>query len=238
MSVSYNPSIVTDQLLLCLDPGNTKSYPGSGTAFSDISGNGNHATLVGSPTFNSTNGGTFTTDGSTQYGYIPYSASLCPSAAISYGCWAYRADWNVTTNKKMLSKTQSGGYNLAMNDNTVGYINGSIFISGAYRAALYPLSSMTPGWHCIMITCDGQYTRIYVDGVLGGTDNRGSVGTIQYSVNNNFVYGSEANTGGSNSVVTVESWAGAMGPAFVYGKQLTAAEVAQNFNAYRGRFGI
>ena len=34
----YNPHIVTDGLVLALDAGNTKSYPGSGTTWTDTVG--------------------------------------------------------------------------------------------------------------------------------------------------------------------------------------------------------
>ena len=46
MGVAYNSKIVTDGLVLCLDAGNSKSYPGSGTTWTDLSGNGNNGTLV------------------------------------------------------------------------------------------------------------------------------------------------------------------------------------------------
>ena len=41
MALTHSPRIVTDGLVLCLDAGNTKSYPGSGTAWNDLSGSGN-----------------------------------------------------------------------------------------------------------------------------------------------------------------------------------------------------
>jgi hypothetical protein len=54
LSISYNPSIVTNGLVLCLDAANTKSYPGSGTTWTDLSGNGNNFTIDGSGfTYNS-----------------------------------------------------------------------------------------------------------------------------------------------------------------------------------------
>ena len=46
MSVAYNPKIVTNGLVLALDAGNTKSYPGSGTTWTDLSGGGNNGTLT------------------------------------------------------------------------------------------------------------------------------------------------------------------------------------------------
>ena len=32
MAVGYNPRIITDKLVFCVDVANTKSYPGSGTS--------------------------------------------------------------------------------------------------------------------------------------------------------------------------------------------------------------
>jgi hypothetical protein len=45
MGINYNPRTVTDGLVLALDAGNTKSYPGSGTTWTDLSGNGNNCTI-------------------------------------------------------------------------------------------------------------------------------------------------------------------------------------------------
>ena len=53
MGVTYNPRIVTDGLVLALDAANPKSYPGSGTTWNDLSGNGRNFTWVSTPTFTS-----------------------------------------------------------------------------------------------------------------------------------------------------------------------------------------
>ena len=50
MATNYNPAIVTDGLVMCCDAANSKSYPGSGTTFIDVSGNGNDGSLNNSPT--------------------------------------------------------------------------------------------------------------------------------------------------------------------------------------------
>lgn len=44
-------SIVTSNLVINLDAGDTTSYPGNGTAWSDLSGNGNNGTLYNGPTY-------------------------------------------------------------------------------------------------------------------------------------------------------------------------------------------
>jgi hypothetical protein len=63
MALAHSPKIVTDGLVLCLDAGNPKSYPGSGTTWTDLSGNGNNGTLVNGVGYNSGNGGSLVFDG-------------------------------------------------------------------------------------------------------------------------------------------------------------------------------
>jgi len=67
MATNYNPKITTDGLVLCLDAANPKSYPGSGTAWFDISGNSRNGTLTNSPTFSSSNQGYFSFDGTDDF---------------------------------------------------------------------------------------------------------------------------------------------------------------------------
>ena len=55
MATIGGSNIVTDGLVLSLDAANRRSYPGSGTAWSDMAGNNNIGTLTNGPTFNSAN---------------------------------------------------------------------------------------------------------------------------------------------------------------------------------------
>jgi hypothetical protein len=75
MATNYNPSIVTSGLQVYLDAANVKSYPGSGTSWLDLTGNGNNFTLVNSPTWSSANGGVFETNGTTSAITSSYSTS-------------------------------------------------------------------------------------------------------------------------------------------------------------------
>ena len=75
MGVTYNNRIVTDGLVLCLDAASKRSYPGTGTAWSDLAGN-NNGTLTNGPTFSSDNGGSFTFDGTNDNLTIPIIQSL------------------------------------------------------------------------------------------------------------------------------------------------------------------
>ena len=53
MATRYSPKIVTDGLVLYLDAANSRSYPGTGTAWFDLTGRGNNAVLTNGPVFSS-----------------------------------------------------------------------------------------------------------------------------------------------------------------------------------------
>ena len=67
MATYYSPKIVTNGLVLCLDAGNTKSYSGSGTTWTDLSESATNGTLTNGPTFNSDNKGSIVFDGIDDY---------------------------------------------------------------------------------------------------------------------------------------------------------------------------
>ena len=58
----YDRLHIDNNVVLDLDAGNTSSYSGSGSTWTDLSGNANHATLQGSPVWSSSFGGTFSLD--------------------------------------------------------------------------------------------------------------------------------------------------------------------------------
>lgn len=70
--INVRASIIQDSSLkLWLDAGNTLNYPGSGTVWNDLSGNGNNGTLVNGVAFNSANGGVMSFDGVDDYVQLP-----------------------------------------------------------------------------------------------------------------------------------------------------------------------
>ena len=70
------PQIVTNGLVMYLDAANPKSYPTTGTAWYDRSGNGNTGTLTNGPTFNSGNNGSIVFDGIDDYVSLSSSPNL------------------------------------------------------------------------------------------------------------------------------------------------------------------
>ena len=62
MGLGHSPRIVTDGLVLCVDAANARSYPGTGTTWTDLKGSIN-GTLANNASFDAENGGSITLTG-------------------------------------------------------------------------------------------------------------------------------------------------------------------------------
>jgi hypothetical protein len=92
MGAFAGPDGVESSLVLALDAANPKSYPGSGTTWTDLSGNGNNGTLVNGVGYVGTNGGALSFDGSNDYvefgGTARYFTSYI-TQQITIETWVY-----------------------------------------------------------------------------------------------------------------------------------------------------
>ena len=84
-AVEGGPNVVNSGLVLYLDAANNKSYPGSGTAWTDLSNSGNNITLTNGPTFSSTNNGNISFDGVNDYADF-YAPNLGTTTTIELWC--------------------------------------------------------------------------------------------------------------------------------------------------------
>jgi len=173
-------------------------------------------------------------DGTNDFVEIPHNSALKPTAAITYMAWGYRDDWSSAGNTRLLSCTEAGGFNFEFDNVTTGNVDASIRISGTYQHAAFTYTGLNPGWHFFAATCDGRYTKIYVDGVLHATDDRGSTGTIDYTNNNSIIIGGEA---GSGTGCSGSYWAGLIDSVRIYCRALSAAEIAILYTEGLGGYG-
>ena len=76
MGTGYNPRIVTENLVFCVDAANIRSYPKTGTTWTDLKG-GNNGTLTNmdAANFSSNNGGSLSFDGAGDYIQLGSGAS-------------------------------------------------------------------------------------------------------------------------------------------------------------------
>ena len=190
-------------------------------------------TITANLTHNANN--TFSFNGSSNFLQVPYSAALSPTAGITMSVWA-TTDWQTTSSVRFLSKTESGGWQLSINDDPAGNRVGmTIHVGGTYRYCTVPKLSITAGYHNLVGTCDGRFLNLYIDGTAATTIDLGSVLALTYAVNNDLIIGAEAGgagPAGSNFI------SGIIPDCRIYSRALSAAEVFSNFTASRLRYGI
>lgn len=223
------PAIVTGSLKLYLDAANPSSYPGSGSLWTDLSGNNNNVTLINNPTFNNGNGGSIYINGNNQYAISSYVGSTTES--YTYSAW-FKND-NNSEPKYLLTRGRDGegnGWSLQVQITTTGIAAAGvvptvpstvgIFVNGTTRLVLNTWYNITAVWTA------GQSIKIYVNGVLEGTTTTNY--TSLRTSSSGWVIGSVQTsnfTSGNNAV------------ALVYNRALTDAEIMTNFNAVKSRFG-
>jgi hypothetical protein len=89
MAYNFSPKVITEGLILYLDAANTKSYPGNGNAWTDLSRGGNNGTLTNGPTFNSGNGGNIVFDGINDYVLTSTINHNIGTGNFTYTVWVY-----------------------------------------------------------------------------------------------------------------------------------------------------
>ena len=219
--------VVDGNLKLWLDAGQTSSYAGSGATWTDLSGLGNNGTLVSSPTFDSiTGGGSFTFNGTS---FVSLAANLVPTGSRSITI-AFQSS-NVSTRVGLISNRDSGGWFCCLNRGGNSNINYDHASSGGVEG----------------LTASNVITALNTWYISTITYNV-STGNASIYLNGNLVAGPTtispiAPVGALNSCIAREinsssNLIGKVGDVIVYDRALSADEIATNFNALRGRYGI
>jgi hypothetical protein len=224
------PIIVTDTsvglllgLVLNLDAGNTSSYPGSGTTWTDISGNGNTGTLTNGPTYNSANSGSIVFDGTNDYVNLPAN-SINTNADLTLSFWV-RASSFATANTILSGLNNTGHLQIRFGT--------SITLTHSYIVELGSFTGFTPALNTIYnitITLTkgspNDTCELYVNGSF--------VSSVTY-IKPTFTISQPVL--GVNYTVS-EPFSGNMYNFMSYNRALSASEVLQNFNALRERYGL
>ena len=236
MGVAYNRKIITDGLILCLDAANSKSYPGSGTAWTDLSGRGNTGTLTNGPTYSSGNLGSLVFDGTNDSVSIPLSTSLNKTQG-TMNFWVYPTRYNGSNgyfvNRDSSTSNAVDWLWIGPYSNTFYFRlgNGSDCctndLSFGSVSSVIPLNSWTN--MCFTWVSNGT-SAIYKNGTLYTSRSIGNVPSTNPSATGIIGLGH----GGNGD----EFFAGRIAQTQIYNRALTAAEIQQNFNALRGRFSI
>lgn len=229
MATRYSPSIVTSGLVLCLDAANRKSYSGTGTTWVDLSGNNINFTTFNTPTFSNNNLGYFTWNGTSTYATAPEN-SLFNAETLTLECWTrttsvnqngfFFEKGNVNTQYAIFFESP----NIKIRTNTA--ISGIVDLQ--FTAASYVQSNI---WFLVTASYANGLKKFYINGVLLGTQNV----TGGFTTNAN---GMSIGAYGGFSGAKAYYYSGDIATMKFYNRALTDAEVSQNYNATKSRFGL
>lgn len=214
MALIHSPRIATNGLIMCVDAANIRSYPGSGTNWFDISGNGHTISLGSSVTHSSDFSGVLRFPKNENGFGRNTSMNLTSSnfTVISY----VRKMSNGDTGRTITS--QNNNWLLAHHDNTFG----DYFAEGWVNDIASPTSDTT--WRMFTGTGNiaGDVYQLYINNSLIVSNSNGSAGPNGWNLNNQFGQFSDCQ----------------IANLIVYNRVLTAAEISEVFNATRGRYGL
>lgn len=233
MGLAHSPRIVTDGLVLCLDANNIKSYPGSGTAWNDVSGNGRNFTWFSSPTFTTGQINYFNTlsnrctgPASNSFGIDNTSGYtifliMMQNALVATGAFKFYS--TAPFNRGIFS-------HCTWSDDNVYFDQGGCCNADTRTAVASGGSQTWNIWAFRRLT--GSTTRsIHKNGITLAT-NTNAAADINLSATA-VDLGSSDESGGNSS-----TWNARLNAFIVYNRGLTDIEIQQNFYALRGRFGI
>jgi hypothetical protein len=229
MGLSHSPKIVTDGLVLCVDPANERSYAGSNTLWSDLSGNSNTGTLVNTPTFTN---GYLTFNSTNQYVNITNSTSLQVADTFTVCSWIYpttlTARYGVFSTR---ATNPAGGWQFEIGRGNLGTNRMALTGVGTWIAETVDNVISTNTWiHVCVVKVNNATTgaTMYVNG-----NNVSNRVTTAYTISNNTDVKRIAS--GTN---TLEFFPGNISQTTLYNRALSATEILQSYNALKSRFGL
>lgn len=222
-------NIVTDNsLALHLDAGNALSYPGSGSTWTDLSGNNKNATLTVDHSYSSNNGGSIQFNGGNNSATMPLISNQ--NTNVTMQCWVFL---DANSKGPFFKNGTNNGYMFGVGGGGYGFYTGNL------------ATMLFAGARWINTNISYGYGWKFVTMVLN------SSGVPSLYINTNVVPG---NYEGANALVPTAgsylgrnvgdddvNWPkfnGKMGAAYMYSRALTPSEISQNFNASATRFGL
>jgi hypothetical protein len=248
------PPIVTNGLVLALDAGNTLSYTSGSTTWKDLSGNNNSGSLVNGPGFSNDNAGSITFDGVNDYVNCGNEPSLQITGSITTETWVYLTSLTNSLDLNLLGKySNSGGSNnqgwllfkstgnyqsfgpgnTGPSSNEFSWLATS---NGNFSGALIGTGEqvLANTWYHVVgvFKSSNNSMQIYVNGVLKRSVTRtGQTFGVLLNANRNVCIGSTPD----DNTRYVQ---GRIPLSMVYNRALSDAEILQNYNATKGRFGL
>lgn len=232
MSYNNGPKIITNQLVLLLDSANTKSYPGTGTAWNDLSGNGNNGTLTNGPTFNTSNQGSIVFDGTNDYVECPNLSNII-TGSFSISAWVNWTNISSPSIQKIIHIQNStreinlDNYNGGSGSKKIHFYTSAT--SSTNNVLTTGETALSNVWYYIVGVYNDtlKFKYLYVNGILKNSAST----TVKISWPN-------SNTRIGYRLNNTEPFNGKINHIKIYNTNLSQSDILQNYNAIKGRFGL
>ena len=216
--------IVTTNLSMFLDAGNASSYPGTGTAWTDLSGNGRNGTLTGGPTYSSADGGSIVFDGTNDF--VQCSGSLTATAA-TFVIWMRRNGTQDDYDGIIYSRSANAtGLSFFGTTNKISYTWNNAVDTYTWDSGL-TIPDLT--WCMIAVSVTSTAATAYLcqsSGITSATNTVSHTSTVLDDVKL------------AQDDQGARFFNGRIATAMIYDRALSAGEITQNFNALRSRYGL
>jgi hypothetical protein len=235
-TVTGGPNIVTNGLVLNLDAANTKSYVSGSTAWNDISRGGNNGTLTNGPTFSSANGGSIVFDGVDDNVVLGNVLNMGLNS-WTLSCWVKLNTGSGTMGivGKTSQRSYVGRYAIFIESNLIY----SLFQpTGPFTVTTSVTPYVDGKFHNIVLTINRTgFMTMYIDSTSVGTPTDvSSASGVNLNASTDYFYvGAYGNPTGQSPSLFLN---GNIAQTQIYNRALSTAEVKQNFNATRARFGV
>jgi hypothetical protein len=236
MSYRTGPKIVTDGLVLCLDAADRNSYPGSGSTWYDLSGNGINGSLINGTSFVDVNKGVLNFDNTNDYVSLGTPSQINQvQVPLSFCLWAKADSFSSYDVLWAADKSTSGvGLYSMLRIDGGGYPRYFTSTSGgSYQYKQFTTQLSVNTWYFYAITVSGTlsspYLRIYINDTVQGFSLSSLSTTPMADVDFRI---------GGNQRTTTEYWDGYIANVLWYNRDLSIDEMRQNFEATKGRFGL
>ncbi len=218
ISNSYNQfsSLFDNKLLLNLDAGNSISYPGSGTTWTDLSLKGNNGTISGATWTNLSSVDTFSFDGINDHVLI--NQPITTGSSYSISAWVY-------------AENISGSHNIVSSQNSPFWCaSGTLYagVGGNYFAV--SSAFVINEWKHVSMTfnTDSNTMKLFINGAL--VDTNSSV-TENYTAENTYI-------GSHYFGSPVSFWDGYIAAVSIYGRALSDSDILSHFERTRNTYGV
>jgi hypothetical protein len=224
MGIGYNPTTVTNGLVLYLDVANKRSYAGTGITVNGLVG-GIGATLVNGIAFSATNLGSFNFDGTNDFINVPINAGLFNTDATMI-IWL-KNDEAIPASSSNTGFMGFGPLGDSGSNDHYPWTDGFAYLGTFRNNRIGPItlsaSVIRTNIHMVCITSNSSEWKLYQNSVLQYTTS--SSGSV--TMNNKRI---------GYSVSQFYNYKGKVYSFALYNRALTIAEIQQNYNATKGRY--